>query len=118
MDFTIRKKEEVDTITLDDYCRKHRIHPDFLKVDVEGNELSVFMGAKEILTQYKPRILFECEARFVGEQKVLETFLFLQSFGYKGYFIEDSICKPISEFCLREHQHTSSGTYCNNFIFE
>ncbi len=118
MDFTIRKKEEVDTITLDAYCRKHRIHPDFLKVDVEGNELSVFMGSLEILTRYKPRILFECEARFVGEQKVLETFLFLQSFGYRGYFIEGSTRKPIHEFSFTQHQNILTGTYCNNFIFE
>ena len=118
MDFTIRKKEEVDTITLDDYCRKHRIHPDFLKVDVEGNELSVFKGAREILTQYRPKILFECEARFIGEQKIFETFLFLQHLGYKGSFIEDTLRKPINEFSLAYHQNISSGIYCNNFIFE
>lgn len=118
MHFTIRKKEEVDTITLDDYCRKLRTHPDFLKVDVEGNELSVFMGAREILTRYKPRILFESEARFVGEQRVLETFLFLQSLGYQGYFIDGSIRKPIREFSFTQHQNSLSGNYCNNFIFE
>ncbi len=118
MHFTIRKKEEVETITLDDYCRIHRVHPHFLKVDVEGNELSVFMGAREILTRFKPRILFECEARFVGEQRVLETFLFLQSFGYEGYFIKGNIRKPIREFSFTEHQNNLSDTYCNNFIFE
>jgi hypothetical protein len=85
---------------------------------VEGNELSVFMGAKEILTQYKPKILFECEARFIGEQKVFETFVFLEDLGYTGYFIKDTIRKPISEFSLLHHQHIRSGAYCNNFIFE
>lgn len=118
MDFSIRTKEEVATITIDDYCRIHRIRPDFLKVDVEGNELSVFMGAKEMLNSYRPKILFECEARFIGEQKVWETFLFLQSFGYKGYYIEDRLRKPISDFSIALHQNSSSGTYCNNFIFE
>lgn len=118
MDFDFSKKEEVDTVTLDDYCHKHRVRPDFLKVDVEGNELSVFEGAKEILVSYKPKILFECEARFVGAEKVNETFLFLQNLGYRGYFIEGRKCRPISEFSLSQHQNSLSCNYCNNFIFE
>ena len=118
MDFTIREKQEVDTITIDEYCRTHRIQPDFFKVDVEGNELSVFKGAKETLTQYKPRILFESEARFIGEKKVLETFAFLHSLGYKGYFICGREFKPISEFSIIKDQHPGSKFYCNNFIFE
>lgn len=118
MDFRIRNKEDVNTITIDDYCRQNRTHPDFVKVDVEGNELSVFTGAKEILAEFKPKILFECEARFIGEQKVTETFLFLQSFGYKGYFIQDRTYRPINEFSFIKHQNQHSGIYCNNFIFE
>ncbi len=118
MDFTIREKQDVNTITIDEYCRTHRIQPDFFKVDVEGNELSVFKGAKETLTQYRPKILFECEARFIGENKVIETFEFLQSLGYKGYFIRDREYKSINEFSFKQHQHLGSGVYCNNFIFE
>jgi FkbM family methyltransferase len=118
MDFAIRNREEVETITIDDYCRKHRIYPDFLKVDVEGNELSVFIGAKETLIRHKPKILFECEARFIGEKKVADTFAFLQGLGYNGYFIQDRLRNPISEFSVTQHQNNITGIYCNNFIFE
>lgn len=118
MDFDFRRKEEVDTVALDDYCHQHHIRPDFLKIDVEGNELSVFEGAKKMLVSYKPKILFECEARFVGAEKVRTTFLYLQNLGYRGYFIEGRRCRPISEFSLSQHQNSSSGIYCNNFIFE
>jgi FkbM family methyltransferase len=110
--------EEVNTISLDNYCFEQGIVPDFLKVDVEGNELSVFMGAESILRSYKPKILFECEARFIGKQNVLKTFDFLLDIGYRGYFIMGSTIHPIAEFDLEKHQDMEAPVYCNNFIFE
>jgi FkbM family methyltransferase len=116
--FKYQSAEEVNTISIDTYCRKHMIIPDFLKVDVEGNELKVFTGAKEILQNHKPRILFECEKRFVGEETLFKTFQFLQEMGYKGYFIMGYNKFPISEFNILHHQEITGDTYCNNFIFE
>jgi FkbM family methyltransferase len=116
--FAFRAVEEVNTVSLDEYCSRYCLRPDFLKVDVEGNELAVFKGAEKILTTCKPKILFECEARFVGEQKMLETFNFLQSLDYKGHFIMDDTIKPIEEFVLSIHQNISDYPYCNNFIFD
>jgi FkbM family methyltransferase len=36
-------------ITLDGYCREHRLSPDFLKIDVQGYELEVLKGAVQVL---------------------------------------------------------------------
>ena len=118
MDFRFQSKEEVNTVSLDAYCRQYQIVPDFLKVDVEGNELSVFMGAKQLLRSYKPKILFECEVRFVGEATLLKTFDFLQGIGYTGYFIRGNTRHPVSTFKAVVHQNTEDHFYCNNFIFE
>lgn len=118
MNFRISAREEVNTVSLDAYCSRQGIVPDFLKVDVEGNELSVFRGAENILRTCKPKILFECEARFVGEAKVYETFSFLQSLGYEGYFIRGAELLPIKSFSVATHQTSTKGCYCNNFIFE
>jgi FkbM family methyltransferase len=83
------KTEVVQTQTIDYYCEVHKLKPDFLKIDVEGNELKVLNGAKNILQKSKPKILVEIEARHVGKDQVLATFNFLQALNYKGLFIKD-----------------------------
>ncbi len=118
MQFDFQYSEEVQTISIDDYCRKHAIIPDFLKVDVEGNELPVFKGAEKTLQKYKPRILFECEVRFVGHERLAETLQFLSGIGYNGYFISGKETHPIAGFDHRVHQDLAADSYCNNFIFE
>ncbi|MBV9986091.1 MAG: FkbM family methyltransferase [Chitinophagaceae bacterium] len=118
MAFDYQAREEVDTISLDTYCSTRQVAPDFLKVDVEGNELSVFTGAQKLLHTLKPRILFECEARFVGEEKLWETFRLLQQAQYKGYFIMQNKLLPVSAFSISRHQDPGAAVYCNNFIFE
>ena len=94
------------------------MHPDFLKIDVEGNELPIFMGGAEILKKYKPKIFVECEARHVGRERVLETFSYLQNLGYKGSFIKDTDFLPLTDFDIDLHQNLGLKPYCNNFIFE
>ena len=46
------KSETVRLSTLDNYCAENNIdHIDFLKMDVEGHELSVLKGAKRMLAE-------------------------------------------------------------------
>lgn len=117
--FSIEKTELVETQTLDHYCHTNMIKPDFIKIDVEGNELNVLKGGLEILTECKPKILVEIEARHAGKEKVLETFKFLQSLGYSAYFILGSTRKALSGFSFEEFQNENDmHNYCNNFTFE
>ena len=112
------KTEEVETDTLDRYCERNHIKPGFLKVDVEGNELNVFKGGAETLKKYRPKLIFECEERHVGKEKVLETFRFLEGLGYIGKFICGLDILPLSRFDFSVHQKQGAEPYCNNFIFE
>lgn len=55
-----KEEEQVETITIDDIVLKQKLDSlDFLKVDVEGFEASVFLGMKDAAKIKKPRIVFE-----------------------------------------------------------
>lgn len=55
-----KEAELVETITIDDVIKKFSIGDvDFLKVDVEGFEASVFSGMVETIKRIKPKIVFE-----------------------------------------------------------
>ena len=111
--------ETVVTETLDSYCTRKNIKPDFLKIDVEGNELKIFQGGIDTLKKYKPKILVEIEARHVGQEKVLETFKYLDFLGFNGHFIHGQNRIPLSSFSFDKYQNTNdTANYCNNFIFE
>jgi FkbM family methyltransferase len=111
--------EEIQTDTLDSFCAQRNIQPDFLKIDVEGNELKVFQGGIETLKKFKPKIMVEIEARHVGKEKAIETFTFLENIGYKGFVLFGSAKIPLSGFSFDVHQNIKDKkNYCNNFVFE
>ena len=114
---------ECPTDTLDN-CLKGESSLSFLKVDVEGHELSVFRGGSEILARWKPAILFECEQRHLREHSVFDVFGFLHSRNYDGWFFSPSGLRPVSEFDPSVHQPQGgprfwdAAGYCNNFLFK
>ena len=46
----------VPVTTVDEFCARERIAPDFIKVDVEGGELSVLRGARETIRARRGRL--------------------------------------------------------------
>jgi FkbM family methyltransferase len=53
------RQYQVDAISLDDFCKKSALRPDVLKMDVEGAEYDVLMGATETISRYRPKLLIE-----------------------------------------------------------
>lgn len=54
------KKEEIETRRLDSYVQERDINRiDFVKIDVEGEELSVLEGGAETIREYQPKITME-----------------------------------------------------------
>lgn len=51
--------EEVASMTVDELVAQHNLSPGFMKVDVEGGEHLVFLGAKNVLSTWRPVILSE-----------------------------------------------------------
>ncbi|MDW8420123.1 MAG: FkbM family methyltransferase, partial [Chitinophagales bacterium] len=77
--------QQVQTTTLDAYCTLHGLLPDFLKIDVEGNEWNVLTGGEHTIRLHRPVLMIEIEARHVGEDRARETFAWLQQHGYEGF---------------------------------
>lgn len=50
----------VQIIPLDSYVEKHGLSPDLIKIDTEGYEEFVMLGAKDTLSTKKPLVIFEC----------------------------------------------------------
>lgn len=48
--------QSINQISIDYFCRKSGLFPDIIKIDVEGAELNVLIGAKETIQKYKPTI--------------------------------------------------------------
>ena len=81
----------------------------FIKIDVEGHEISVLNGAKNIIKKFKPNLLIEIEERH-SKKNVNETINFVCSFGYNSFVLkENKLINTNSVNNLIDH---------NNFIFK
>lgn len=78
-------RERVAVTTLDAYCETHGIAPDFVKIDVEGAEESVLLGARETLRKDRPIVLVEVTGRHCGIYELL---------GGLGYLRFDDSLRP------------------------
>ena len=116
---------EVQKVALDDIVLEA---VGFIKIDVEGHELDVLLGAKGLLVRDHPTILVEVEERHRpgSTSSVCEL---LSSLGYHGFFLDTGRLCPVSRFNAAHDQHVPTnrmsdlnfgryeGRYVNNFLF-
>ena len=109
----------VQTITLDEYVTDNNLSSiHLIKCDVEGSELEVFQGGCDTLKQFKPVLMFECEARHNGPENVVAVFDYLFSLNYKGCFYNGYSFADLDQFDLVKHQTgLNRNIYVNNFFF-
>lgn len=83
---------KVKTVTLDNFCfqQKNDI-PTHIKIDVEGNELAVFHGARKLFSDFSPVVFLETHGRSLHEQ----CCHFLKEMGYKISPLDKK--KPVKE---------------------
>ena len=107
---------------LDDLLRERDRPVAFVKCDTEGHELAVLRGAQAILATDHPSLLIECEQRYL-DHDMRDTFDYLRSFGYGGWFLDaKGTPRPVEEFSPATHQLWNAGNptsvnYINNFLF-
>jgi hypothetical protein len=94
-----------------------------IKIDVEGAELDVLLGAERTLARCMPLLIVECDRHLTSTERMKDTFSFLSDLGYSGSFVSEGKILPLSGFNLDVHQKTEGEWfwkkkgYCNNFVF-
>jgi FkbM family methyltransferase len=97
-------RETVEVRTLDELWKSGTVPQlQFIKCDVEGSELEVFKGAREVLASQKPGLLVE-----VSKDSSKDVFSFLQSLGYGGFTYATA---------LNPTEHYRDGEFSNYFFF-
>lgn len=81
------KKISVSATSLDDYCRRTGAKPTFLKIDVEGAEKDVILGAQWVLDTYHPDIALEVWREHNANHQ--EAFDLLIKKGYTPFLITE-----------------------------
>ncbi len=87
-------------VTLDQYVIETPYNSiDFIKMDVEGHELSVLKGATQTLKNHRPILALELHAR-KDSQKATQIMVFLRQLGYNYvyYMSIDYLSKNIFNF--------------------
>ena len=97
--------KRVKVISLDDFCRSKEIkNIDFLKIDVEGYEYKVLLGAKDIIKNVK-YIMIEIQKNDMYKDYSKENienflkendFILIKSFNFPFMFFKDCIYKKIN----------------------
>ena len=108
----------VDVKTLDTYAFDD---VNLIKIDVEGHEQSVILGAIETLRKCSPILVVEIEQRHL-ECDISDVFKTILELNYEGFFLVEGNLIKLTKFTYEKHQkpfltNVASKEYINNFIF-
>ncbi len=72
---------EVGIVTLDHFTYANNVFPDVIKIDTEGFEMRVLEGSKKLISEKKPKILFEANSSL----EKMNLYEFFRQFDYEIY---------------------------------
>lgn len=113
--------EQVKVIKLDEWAAiEHFDRLDFIKIDVEGNEMKTLSGAKEIIKRFLPTLMVEMEQRH-HENPIWNDISEVKTWGYEArYLNRDSFeLELLTEEILLHNTNDEKNktSYINNIIF-
>lgn len=63
--------DHVETTGIDDFCEQYQLkRVDFIKIDTDGHEYPVLVGARKTLDKYRPVVIFEAGLYLMDEHRV------------------------------------------------
>ncbi|MGI9652162.1 FkbM family methyltransferase [Chryseobacterium sp. RLHN22] len=113
--------ETVEVVKLDDWTRSKNISKiDFIKIDVEGNEMKTLFGGKNTIQQFKPTLMVEMEQRH-HKTPIWDEISEVESWGFEAHYLNRktfTLEKLTEEILLKNISDEKNKTdYINNIIF-
>lgn len=112
---------KVMVLKFDDWAEKQGFSKiDFIKIDVEGNEMQTLRGAKRSLKKFRPTLMVEMEQRHHPEP-LKNLISEIESWNYEAYVLnrENFNLEKLNSdnFSQDESFHKNHKFYINNIIF-
>ncbi|WP_407401748.1 FkbM family methyltransferase [Chryseobacterium sp.] len=113
--------EKVKVIKLDDWAAKENLtRLDFVKIDVEGNEMKTLHGGKNIIKKFKPTLMVEMEQRH-HNQPIWNEISEIESWGFEAHYLNRKSFELeilTEEILIKNTSDEKNKTeYINNIIF-
>jgi FkbM family methyltransferase len=113
--------ETVEVVKLDDWAKSKNIQKiDFIKIDVEGNEMKTLFGGKETIQKFRPTLMVEMEQRH-HEQPIWNEISEVESWGFDANYLNRktfTLEKLTEEILTKNISDEKNKTdYINNIIF-
>lgn len=113
--------EIVDVVKLDDWVKSNPIEKlDFIKIDVEGNEMKTLMGGKNTICKFKPVLMVEMEQRH-HPNPIWKKIEEIENWGFEAHYLNRKTFTPefLSEEILLKNiqDEKNKNEYINNIIF-
>lgn len=113
--------ETVEVVKLDDWTRSKNISKiDFIKIDVEGNEMKTLFGGKNTIQQFKPTLMVEMEQRH-HKTPIWDEISEVENWGFEAQYLNRktfTLEKLTEEILLKNISDEKNKTdYINNIIF-
>ena len=115
-------REKVIVKKLDDFIDFQHIKKiNFIKIDVEGNELQTLRGAKNTLEKFRPAMMVEIEQRH-HQQPIWSIISDVESWGYRAHYLDRNNFKMnvlTEKFITAQNAENLKQyeDYINNIIF-
>ncbi|MEG2310080.1 FkbM family methyltransferase [Chryseobacterium sp.] len=113
--------ETVEVVKLDDWGEYKSIKKiDFIKIDVEGNEMKTLFGGKNTIQKFRPTLMVEMEQRH-HETPIWKEISEVESWGFDAHYLNRktfTLEKLTEEILIKNISDEKNKTeYINNIIF-
>ncbi len=113
--------EKVKVIKLDEWAAlEHFNRLDFIKIDVEGNEIKTLSGAKETIKKFLPTLMVEMEQRH-HPTPIWKEISEVANWGYDAKYLNRDrfTLEPLTEDIILQNTNDEKNKtqYINNIIF-